>query len=1301
MLRKGYWLRPIIALLIVSLLPVANLAGFALQPAGAQGSEPIVWLEDESHVYGNTAALVFAVTDPAYVPEVDELLFTGDNMPVSSDQYYFEYDSYYEVYIFEAWGLESGVHALYLNLIKNDVVEQTVPFYFTIPEKQPLTVYLFGPSVPIDLEFYNVATEEPVEPGPVVYQGDDYWVYTIPAHPNERFFLHAEGYLMSNDGEYLYGSEQWEYVVHAVETDYAVDLRESDISFDPDTGYISGKLRFRGIGASDAYWVTVITDGGVHEACDMIDDDIEDGDEFTCALQSSEIPLEVRIDYMSEEGPVPTNAAVNLKHVGLPAVDEIQDTDAKLGSAAPYITFTGPQSSDIVLYKIVPPVHYDEIDPKGVKYIPAYEQSAQLEGFDAYPGDRIIIRMVDRNGHEYNDELAVPIVDSMTSGQTGLINYDNFGCNNTMTLSSSLYYYCSGAEPYESALVHDDAEYVDGSVTWTAPDTGNYIIVAYDLYFAYADESDFTGIARVNIDPESQTFSYPVANIPTGADRVAVVPLLVHAEFEEYPDAEVYYAETFHITLHDISIPQPPALDPPKVNGENAVQDENDPSGLSYLAIVDKEAESATITLSSPNGEIWIHNDVPLGSGGDYTVVLDGPSKFLTIYVRSPDDPDLFTIYVLSIYKGTDPVIELTSHAVVGDSVYLYWLVNQPSGQEYEVEIDLYRIVDNEPVPVESYGIEQDFYYAKLSALDPATYKAVVRMVHNGQDLASDEVTFEIPEPKPMHFYVFGPDTVLSNLQITGVSPHDTQNVETVGWTHDEGNGYVRYTILAKPGYCYTLSHDTYRFNTPNAYAYCANLGPHHIVHATLSAYDAHLDYVAVYSWVDGNLQGNLGFTKIGDYEDYELVIVDKDDDKHACTVQENHGSSSLWFHCPDYSEANAKYLRINALVGQGTPVPTNAAARIDAFDRFSDIALFDDDPGANSLDLTVRFSTDDETDVSLYRIDVPGFLGNGINSFVETKEGDDPYSVQFGKLATHPGDRVIFYAYDRDGYEFPDYEAAGIIDVMTEQKSWISYEASCDSEAQSCKPVEAYGEFSGHEDAAVASEDDGTGDVATFVRWTLPFTYEIYPVAYDLYYANSDKEIIRGEARVNLQVLTGEFRHPLSQAPELAEYVAVVPILSVNGNYFTLYHADPFYVPLSATAAPDFIVSVEGMFPLEDGSYGYVPRGMTADELLSRFNVVAGASKKVLDTIGEPLDANDPVEKGAKLVLSKDGVTQTIILRFVFEPLGKSGNDPVTIMDIVMFIIQQLNSTDPGDLTGDGKFDSLDIRLLLRELNV
>jgi hypothetical protein len=1108
---------------------------------------------------------------------------------------------------------------------------------------------------------------------------------------------------MSNDGDFLEGSEQWEYVVHAVETEYAVNLREYDFHFEPYTGQFSGYLRFRGVGETGNYAVTVITDVGVYEACDGIYDDIEMGDEFSCTLQPNETPLQVRLDYQTATGYAPTNAAVNLGHVSLPVVDKLQDTDGKLGSAAPFITFFGSQSSDIALYKFVPPVHSEENEPEGIKYIPAEGgpvHSAQLEKFEAFLGDRITIRMVDRNGHEFFDALDVPIEDSMISGQNGFINYSSYGCNNSMTLSYSYHYKCYYAYPHEYDLEYDDAEYADGEIAWTLPDTAPYIIVAYDLYFAYFDGSAPAGFVRVNIDPDSDTFSYPVTNIPFGADRVAVVPLLVYVEDEGYPYADVYYAEPFYITLPDVPIPQQPVLDPPKVNGEYANQYEYDPSGYTYWAVVDKDAVSATITVSSPNGEIRINNEVPLGSGGEYTVELDGHLKQLMIAVYSPEDPEVFAVYMLTLYKGADPVIDLVAHNVVGNSVYLYWTEKVLPGQPYQVEIELYKIVDNEPVPVESYGIEQYSGIAGLSLLDPATtYKVIVRMVHNGQELAKDEMTFEMPGPKPMHFYVFGPDEVLGNLQITGSPPQESQNVETAEWTYEEGNGYVRYTIQSKPGYCYALSHDTYRFNTPHPFAYCTDQGTHYIVHATESAYDAYLNAIGIYSWIEGNLQGHITFTRIGNYENYELVIVDKNGGQHACTAQGNFALNSLMFQCLDYSETNSKYLRINALIGQGISVPTNAAVRLDAFNQIKDIDVFDEDPFAGKIDLTVRFESDDESDVSLYQVEAPGYPVNGDKSFVEAKGEDDPYVVYFGSLNARPTDRVFINAYDRDGYRYPDFKATGIIDIMTEQKNWIDFDAICDTGTPYCTPVEAYGEFPGHEDGSVVSEDDGTGDIGTFVRWTLPYSDEIYPVAYDLYYANSNKEIIRGEARVNLHLLTGVFRHPLSQAPASAAYVAVVPILRVEGNQSALYHADPFYLPLSATEDPDFIISVEGMVPLADGSYGYVPKGMTAGKLLSRFNVVDGASKQVLDKNGEPLDTDATVETGAKLVLSKDGVTRTITLRFVYEAMGKSGGDPVTITDIALFIIQQLNSTDPKDLTGDGKFDSEDTRLLLKEL--
>jgi len=144
MFRKRFWLRPIIALLIVSLLPVANLAGFALQPAGAQGMEPIVLLEDESEVDGDEVTLVFAMTDPSYVPEVDVLMYMEDIMPVSTDRYDFKYDDDDEVYVFEAWGLESGQHTLYLNLIKDGIAELTLPFFFSPSPTSNRSPFIFS-----------------------------------------------------------------------------------------------------------------------------------------------------------------------------------------------------------------------------------------------------------------------------------------------------------------------------------------------------------------------------------------------------------------------------------------------------------------------------------------------------------------------------------------------------------------------------------------------------------------------------------------------------------------------------------------------------------------------------------------------------------------------------------------------------------------------------------------------------------------------------------------------------------------------------------------------------------------------------------------------------------------------------------------------------------------------------------------------------------------------------------------------------------------------------------------------------
>jgi len=1181
MFGKRPWLRLLVALLIVTLLPVANVAGFAFRPAVAEGSEPILLLESEVLVDGNFVVLPFYVTDPAYEPEVDKLIHLGDNTEVSPFLYDFWYDENEGVYVFEAWDLESGEHALFLNMTKNGLVEMSISYAFVVPEKRPLSVYLFGPEEEINLVFRNAETNEPVAHEAFRSVEGNYWKYTIYAHSNEAFLISADGYLLSIEEDYLYGRKQWDYVAHAVETYFAVDLRESDIRFDPVTGYITGYLRFAGVGYSDNYRVTVITDGGVYEACDVIDDDIEMGDTFVCQVAVGETPLKVRIDYLTVDGPEATNAAVNLAHVGLPGNVVIQDTDPVIGSAMPYVAFTGSQASDISLYKIVPPVRDDYIEPDHVQYIPADGQPVYevlLEAFDAYPGDRVTIRMVDKNGHEYNDALAVPIVDSMTD-QQGLIDYAGWGCNNAMTLS---YYYCLDAEAFEYELEHDDSEYADGSLSWSVPDTGAYRIVAYDLYFANGDGSDIAGFARVNIDPESQTFSHPLTNIPSGADRVAVIPLLIDAEDEGFTYATVYYAEPFHVSL---------------------------PAG------------------SAPE-ELIVLNDWGLFEG-------EGGAWFEWEIFH--DDP-------------------------------------------YDLYVRVYRMPEDEPVPDPDYFLYQNdsLVYVDVT-LPPGTYKVVLEL--EGENVtARNEKTITLTGV-PLNIFLFGAD---ADTQVELYHYWDEYIVPYA--SREVFDGFVRYT--------YEINREAYyEFRSPDNPALGQIIYPYYqldyVMHleqlpyqADLAEYDIHAE--------GSSISGTFRF--YGSEYLYRLVFTDQNGDVIGACVEEieaspwNEPGNLVEFQCG--LPSGAKDLRLDAVV-DGLPFATNLLLHLDPIEPPGQISIEDLNDEIDWLDLAVRFTdSPDASNLALYMVHISGGYGT---RYFPAGEGD--YEFEMRDLYSYWGDRFFIRMIGRDGHEYISYKKLPLGDRISALTGDIDFvcEGAGGFYCETFEPLE-------DEDLVPSDANYATGRVG----WTLPDTGDFELLTYDLYYANEDREIIRGDVRIHSPALFdgGTVIHELADVPQNAAYMAVVTLLYAEGeNHERFYHfLQPFFIPLDEEE-PAELVEDSDFVLLGGGSYGYIQKGMTAGDVLDKFRFASGAEGAI--RIGEiELDRSDPMSPGAVLIVTLGEREEAFGLRFLSELLRPSGTEPISVAHVVSFVIGQLAAGEPIDLTGDGTFDRVDVRLLLGELD-
>jgi len=130
----------------------------------------------------------------------------------------------------------------------------------------------------------------------------------------------------------------------------------------------------------------------------------------------------------------------------------------------------------------------------------------------------------------------------------------------------------------------------------------------------------------------------------------------------------------------------------------------------------------------------------------------------------------------------------------------------------------------------------------------------------------------------------------------------------------------------------------------------------------------------------------------------------------------------------------------------------------------------------------------------------------------------------------------------------------------------------------------------------------------------------------------------------------------------------------------------------------PDELVEGSELIRLDDGSYGYVPKGMKAGALIAKFRLVSGTEAMVMDG-DDPLDSQDTVSPGSILLLSYGAREEEIRLVFLSELLRPSDSETITVAHVAVFIIAQLAGEAPVDLTGDGKFDREDVRELLGEI--
>jgi hypothetical protein len=680
-MRKTVWMRLIVVLAAMALLPFAPPGGFG--GAGIAGAEPgdlavseyetIAIYNDYSS--GDSVELYWEVrTEDEY--ELDVYLYRGEELLGSFEDYYYgEYeDEQKNKWWLTADSLIPGPYRLLLQLWdpqNSDDPADWLVYDFEVPERVPVTVYVFGTDDEIeDLQLVDTGNDEttPV-PGSVrrISEEAKGYVYGFEVFPDRCFRLKSDNnYYFSIVYQLtpLCPEDGREFLVHASETPYLLQLFDYIFweEHDGATPTLQGWIWFSTPGQF-GLGVKIYGKEDV-EGAGCVINDIYEGTPavmiLSCQLPDDPSHVEiVAID--GDGGEHTTNLVFRLDDVELPGNLTVTDRDGRLGWVEQEFRFEVREEDParFALYRFVPlfttEVRYAPVDGTGLRSAGPWEPvDVKVNSFDG----STFFQIVDLEGKLFAKTPEIPVVDRV-SDVDGLLEYA-----------------ASGIKPWDESFAPQHPSFKVGVnsaggrsalIEWPLPDHGGLELIAYDLY--YSDNNhNFSGADRVYLPLEqpSDTFMHRSDDIPEEVEKLVVVPILYNVD-----SSKLVYAREFEVMLEDQV--QEPDPDAPK---------------LASLTVneVDLPTVSTEIQMFAPHGT----ESVPVSATADANVriTLDGNEYYgsvetevpvteddfhMTITLYDPDS-DLTTVYTVIIRRMR--TAELTNQVLFGTLV--------KEGDEYE-----------------------------------------------------------------------------------------------------------------------------------------------------------------------------------------------------------------------------------------------------------------------------------------------------------------------------------------------------------------------------------------------------------------------------------------------------------------------------------------------------------------------------------------------------------------------------------------------------------------------------------------